>query len=245
MSNDEVSSTAETQEFSPARKVAADEADSGGFLRRFGRRALVPAIFFAVGVVVALLGERLIGGLFFSETETRVQAFEDWRLVCPPAVATPVAAPAPPPPAEGQPAPPPPAATTEIPPCTLTVEVVNQGGSVVALTMNDPTSRLVVTVPHGVALEPGLGFAVGTETMRIHPFETCTTVGCFAHVPVDAETLVLMRDSTGGQITVVPRTTAEPQPVNIPFSLNGFAEGHAALAREHARRSSVWRFLSR
>jgi invasion protein IalB len=235
------------------------------------RKILFPALFFLAGVVVALAGERVISAFSGTDNETRVQAFEDWRLVCPPAVAVP--APAPPaaqPPAAAEtpaasttpgdpaaapaaapapaptPAPTPAAQTAQIPPCTLTIEVVNQQGVLVALGMNDPTSRLVVTVPHGIALEPGLGFSVGGEPMRIHPFETCTQVGCIAHVPVDAETLQLMRDSTEGQITVQPRTGQQQQPVNIPFSLNGFAEGHAALAREHARRtSSVWRFLNR
>jgi invasion protein IalB len=229
----------------------AEEPKGRNFARSaagIGRKIAFPALFFVAGVVVALIGERLIGAIFGGEdNETRVQAYEDWRLVCPPAVAVaPPAPPPPPPPAEGEAAPPPPPApVAEVPPCSLTIEVVNQAGSIVALAMNDPNSRLVVTVPHGVALEPGLGFAIGTEGMRIHPYETCTAVGCVAHVPVDADTLRLMQQSMAGEITVVPRNVQQPEPVKIPFSLNGFAEGHAALAREAASRTSVWRFLSR
>jgi invasion protein IalB len=249
MTDDDVSSTAETQRVpvaSPEMDTAAEPKNRNfaGTAAGIGRKIAFPALFLVIGGVVALLGERLIDALFVTENETRVQAFEDWRLVCPPAVVPP-APPPPPPPAEGETAPPAPPVPTEIPPCALTIEVVNNAGALVALAMNDPSSRIVVTVPHGVALEPGLGFAVGTEAMRIHPYETCTAVGCVAHVPADAETLRLMQESTGGEITVVPRNVAQPEPVKIPFSLNGFAEGHAALAREAARRSSVWRFLSR
>src|SRR5687768_10021973 len=104
MSYDDVSSTAETQRV-PAASGEMDTAERGERRSRFGsagataRRFAVPALFFIAGAVVALIGERLISGIFGSEeTETRVQAFEDWRLVCPPAVPTPVAAPPPPPP---------------------------------------------------------------------------------------------------------------------------------------------------
>ena len=192
----------------------------GATAGRVARRSIVPAIFFVLGGVVALLGERLIG-VGEGEGETRVMTFDDWRLVCPPA-------------------------TTENAQCSLTQEVVrDQGGTLlVMLSMNNPAlgSNLSVTVPHGVLLDPGLGFSSGDESPKVRPYETCTPLGCVAHVPMDAATLKSLQENTRGQVLVVPGNGA---PVTIPFSLRGFAQGYAELAREQARRNSIWGFLAR
>jgi invasion protein IalB len=188
-------------------------------LSHIARRALVPVLCLIAGGAIALIGERLI---FRSgdANETRVLAFQDWRLVCPP---------------ESQ-------ANAR---CTLSQEIVRQeGGTLVMLALNNTAadSRLVVTVPHGVMLDPGVGFASGKDTMKVHPYETCTQAGCFAYVPLDAATLKSMQDNMAGQVVVVP---ANGQPVAIPFSLRGFKEGREQLAEELGRRGSVFGFLTR
>jgi invasion protein IalB len=46
-----------------------------------------------------------------------------------------------------------------------------------------------------------------------------------------------------GQVAVAAPNSQ--QPVNIPFSLRGFAEGYSQLQRAKSRRSGVFSFLTR
>ena len=72
---------------------------------------------------------------------------------------------------------------------------------------------------------------------------TCTNIGCIALVTVDADTLKALQSNMAGQVSVAAPNNA--QPVNIPFSLKGFADGYASLVREHARRTGFFSFLNR
>jgi invasion protein IalB len=172
-----------------------------------------------LGAVIGAVADRLLSGP--ASNEVRVRTFMDWRVICPPV-------------------------TPETPNCALTEDVLRDTGGILAtISMNDPSAngQLSLTVPHGVLLESGLGFSIGTEPMRVRPYETCTTMGCVALVTVDADTLKSLSSNMQAQFTVaVPNT---PQPVNVPFSLNGFADGYAELKRAKARRTSFFRLLYR
>jgi invasion protein IalB len=193
---------------------------------------LVPALCFLAGVVVALGAERLLTMARGNPQETRVLSYQDWRVICSPAMPA-VAAVSATVATETTPARP---ATPAIPAvaatCRMVQDVVRpEGGSLLQIALPlDTMDRLMVTVPHGVMLEPGLGFAVGQgATPAVHPYLACTEAGCVASVPLDAATLKLMRENTDGRVSVVP---GNGTPVGIPFSLRGFANGYAALARE-------------
>lgn len=180
--------------------------------------AVIALVLLVVGGVV--VGQRLIGGSA-PPNETRVTTFTDWRVICPPYN-----------PAQ--------------PNCALTLDVLREtGGVLLTVSMLDPApnSSLSVTVPHGVALDAGMGFSVGPDPMRVRPFETCNNTGCIALVTVDVDTLRSLSANMGGQVVVA--VAGNTQPVTIPFSLNGFAEGYADLQRAKARRTSVFGFLNR
>lgn len=189
--------------------------------RSWGRIALYTGIVLALliaGGALALVGERVM--LAKAQNEVRIQTFEDWRVICPPLAQRDA-------------------------PCALTQDVNRDlGGTIVALSLDsaDPGATMSVTVPHGILLEPGLGFSVGNDPMRVRPYETCGPVGCFAVVTLDADTLKALQSNETGQVVVVPGAGA---PVTVPFSLKGFTEGHAALARAASRRNSFWAFLDR
>ena len=176
-------------------------------------------LLLVAGGVITLLGQGLLGG--GSPNETRVTTFSDWRLVCPPV-------------------------TPATPNCALTTEVMRDtGGTFLTLSMTDPKpgSTLSLTVPHGVMLEPGIAFTVGNEPARVRPYETCTNVGCIALVTVDADLLKALEANMNGQVSVAAPNN--PQPLAIPFSLKGFAEGYGALERASARRTGFFSFLTR
>lgn len=188
---------------------------------RTALRAALVVLILLVGGVLALIGERLLGGGSAPPNETRITTFTDWRVICPPYNPT-------------------------QPNCALTLDVLREtGGILLTVSMLDPApnSSLSLTVPHGVALDAGLGFTVGTDPMRVRPFETCNNTGCIALVTVDADTLRSLSTNMGGQVTVA--VAGNTQPVTIPFSLNGFAAGYEELQRAKARRTSSLGFLGR
>lgn len=192
------------------------------------RIALILSVAIALlvaGGVITLVGQRLLAG-GISVNEVRITSYQDWRILCP-------------------------AVTPATPNCTLTTEVTRDAGNgtpagtLLTLQISDPApgGTLTVIVPHGVLLEPGLAFTIGTDPMRVRPYETCSNAGCIAMVTVDADTLKSLRSNTAGQVTVAAPNTQ--QPVNIPFSLKGFSDGYGALEREHARRTGIFSFLTR
>ena len=189
-------------------------------VRSMLRGALV-VLLLLVGGVLALIGERLLGAGGAAPNETRVTTFTDWRVICPPY-------------------------NPQQPNCALTLDVLREtGGVLLTVSMLDPApnSSLSLTVPHGVALDAGVGFTVGTDPMRVRPFETCNNTGCIALVTVDADTLKSLSTNMGGQVVVA--VAGNTSPVTIPFSLNGFADGYAELQRAKASRTGFFSFLSR
>src|SRR5262249_51853394 len=158
----------------------------------------IVVLLLIAGGVIALLGERLLGGGGGGANEVRVTPYQDWRIICPPA---------------GQ------AGAV----CTLNSDVLRDtGGPLMSLVLRDPAvgSNLSITVPHGVQLDAGLGFSAGDTGLTVRPYETCTAAGCFAFVPMNADTLKSLEANMTGQVVVaLPGNTS---PVSIPFSLRGF-----------------------
>lgn len=183
-------------------------------------RVALVVLILLVGGVAALIGERLFGSPP-PPNETRVSTFTDWRVICPPFNPT-------------------------QPNCALTLDVLRDtGGVLLTVSMLDPAPNtpLSVTVPHGVALDAGMGFSVGTDPMRVRPFETCNNTGCVALVTADADTLKSLSTNMAGQVVVA--VAGNTSPVTIPFSLNGFSAGYEELQRAKARRTSFFGFLNR
>jgi len=202
------------------RMVMRERSWKNWFSLNNALRGLLAVVLLFAGGVMALVGERLLGGGAGAANETRVTTFQDWRVVCPPV-------------------------STATPNCALTIDVLRDTGGVlmtVAMVDPEPAQRqLSLTVPHGVALDSGLGFTIGTEPMRVRPYEMCNNAGCIALVTVDADTLRSLSSNMQGQVVVaVPGNT---QPVTIPFSLRGFGDGYAELTRAKARRTSRLGFL--
>jgi len=207
-------------EISHPRSRVSGRRLAGANWRRIAKRTGIGVVLLAAGGVMALAGERLFGG-GIAPNEVRVTTFQDWRVICPPL-------------------------TEATPNCALTADVLRDtGGILLTISMTDPApgSSLSLTVPHGVLLEPGLGFTIGSEPVRVRPYETCTNTGCIALVTVDADTLKSLSANMGGQIAVAAPNSQ--QPVNIPFSLKGFAECYGELQRAKARRTGLFGFLNR
>ena len=191
----------------------------GGSLGRWALRAGIVILLLAAGAVIGLAGERLLGGS--APNELRISTFQDWRVICPPL-------------------------TQATPNCALTSDVMRDtGGTLLTLSVLDPTpgKEISLTVPHGVLLAPGMGFAIGNVPTRVRPYETCSNQGCIALVTIDADTLKALNGNMGGHVSVAVPNNA--QPINIPFSLKGFPDGFAELQRAKSRRTGMLSFLNR
>ncbi len=103
----------------------------------------------------------------------------------------------------------------------------NVGLSVIVLRTADREARLLrVLAPLGVLLPNGLGLNVdGTDLGRV-AFVRCLPNGCIAEVELDEDIIKVLSEGTDA-IFVVFKTPEEG--VGIPVSLNGFADGFAAL----------------
>ena len=178
-----------------------------------------------LGVIIAalLIGAGSLGTIVMQHVnragrdEVTVTGFHDWRVICP-------------------------AAKQKDVKCVLNMDVMREQGDTLlrfSLTQADSNPNLMITVPHGVLIDQGVGLSVTGVDMKVRPYETCDNIGCIANLAVDEQTLNAMKTNEKAQIVVVP---GNGQPVSIPFSLNGFADGYAELRSANSSRS-FWSFL--
>lgn len=173
------------------------------------------SILMAVGAFVLGVGVAL-GGFYLSRdaNESTATTYGDWKLSCPPRAD-----------AAAQ--------------CVLTQDVMQGGTGATLVHMQlvgaQNARRLLIVVPHGVLIKPGLGLAVGNEPLRVLHYQTCDSVGCLAYLPLDASTLDSLHDAEAGRIIIVLRDGKE---LAYPCSLRGFAKGLGAFSWASFKRSS-------
>lgn len=85
---------------------------------------------------------------------------------------------------------------------------------------------LIVTLPLGVALRPGIQIKVDKAEPRRMIFETCTNIGCRAGLLLDSK--VLNEFKTGAQAGVSFFNLRGKQ-LNVPLSLTGFTKAVGSL----------------
>ena len=84
---------------------------------------------------------------------------------------------------------------------------------------------VLITVPLGVALPPGIGLRVDSgEPIRI-PYERCVPSGCIAGFPLEDSLINQFRRGTRAEI----RLHDGVQAIGLPVSLMGFTAGFNAL----------------
>lgn len=103
---------------------------------------------------------------------------------------------------------------------------------------NKQEASLVVTVPLGVLLRPGLGIRLGGEPIKSYAFSTCTQEGCVVVTPLDKK----LRDTllTSQDATLVLATPQERNGVEFAVSMKGFVQAYNAYKTGEAKRKSLW-----
>ncbi len=115
--------------------------------------------------------------------------------------------------------------------CQLSQMIVTQEGNVVAnLMVRVPADKknleTIVRLPLGIFLPAGATLKVDDNVPLQLNFRSCKRNGCYARGPVSAEMLADLQK--GKQLNVNFKNLAE-RPVDVSFSLNGFAEACAKI----------------
>ncbi len=92
-------------------------------------------------------------------------------------------------------------------------------------------------LPLGVTISKGATIVAGENTLSSIKFVRCERDGCYVEVPVPA-TLIESLSMIEGSTMITVWAYIEDQPIDLPLSLNGFAEAIAAM-QEYARVNAV------
>ncbi len=179
-----------------------------------------------VGGVALLLG-LLVGWMVrgvttYNPKAAMVSTYEDWRIACP-------------------------AAESKESWCELTTDIVDaQQNSTIArmvITTDKDNKQLVgFTLPHGVALEAGMGIQFGKEPPKVYQYRTCNNQGCIATMPFDEKMATSLK---GDNDMKVMFATLEGKPVVEPVSLKGYSKALAIWKSAEAKRHNwFWRLWS-
>lgn len=122
--------------------------------------------------------------------------------------------------------------------CFILQKLVNKDNNQVIMTVavaylgEKQIPAVVLTVPLGVFLPPGLNFAIADAPPVKVVVETCTEQGCRGGTPLSDEMLAAMRKGTKAEVTVVIQPPdGKRRTLNLPISLNGFTAGFASLKK--------------
>jgi invasion protein IalB len=178
----------------------------------------------AATLIVGLgLGWAVRGVAGYSSTTQSMTTFDSWRVACPAAIQKDVS-------------------------CEMVQDILDsQSHSEVARIAigKPPGGKLMidVTMPLGVALEPGVGLVVGTDPMRTAKYRTCTQQGCIVDIAVDDKLQTSLDAGKDGRLLFAGAN--DNKPIAIPLSLKGYGDAKRAFNRDEAKRGSwFWRMWS-
>jgi invasion protein IalB len=111
--------------------------------------------------------------------------------------------------------------------CAVRLEVVDSTGqqllasATVQTKQDDPKMLLIISVPPGMLLQPGVQVVVDTNKPMPMAYSVCVPNACYADMDFTAENLKALR--AGKQFTIAAINEAGQQ-VSMPISLTGFAK---------------------
>lgn len=116
--------------------------------------------------------------------------------------------------------------------CFITQAAVDEDGEPVmqiSIGVIDGERVMVIHLPLGLDLRPGILFQVGDGLQREFPFQTCLPNGCRVIARVDQEMLAALRGGTSFRVGV--KTVESDRAAAIEGSLMGFTAGFNAVTQ--------------
>jgi invasion protein IalB len=181
------------------------------------RRSLLIVLVGVLCLLVGWIGRSVLTGPP-SDSDT-VTAYDTWQVICPSAKAK-----------DGA--------------CGIVREVIDDktsqrvGRIALGREKGKKDETLVLTVPLGVFLRPGLGFRLGGEPVKSYQYSTCSAEGCMVVTPLDQklrDTLLAAQDAT-----LIIATPQDRDGIEFTFSMKGFVKAEKAYRTGEAKRKSLW-----
>ncbi len=97
---------------------------------------------------------------------------------------------------------------------------------VIARVFKDKTGVLVLSLPKGVFLAPGVSLRIDKGKLIRYPFETCDESGCHTGLKLSKKLLSSLKRGTQASIIFYD---SRQKPVLANLSLEGFTKAYAAL----------------
>jgi invasion protein IalB len=96
----------------------------------------------------------------------------------------------------------------------------------VGIAPDDQTPTVIVSLPLGISLPPGITIQIDDGKKANFPVERCQPEGCRAGMKLREATIDQL--TAGTQLTITFHD-GERKPITVPLSLDGFAESFQAL----------------
>ena len=188
-------------------------------MKNLTERLVVGGVALLVGLI---LGWMVRGVSSYSADSAVVTPLDDWRVACP-------------------------AASAKDASCEVSSDIVDkqQGSPIARISITndkDGAKMIGFVLPHGVALEAGMGLRIGKDPVKIFPYRTCNTVGCLATAPFDDKLASSLKANTEVAILFA---TLEGKPIAEAVSMKGFSKSYALWRSSDSKRHSwFWRLWS-
>jgi invasion protein IalB len=188
-------------------------------MKNMTERLVVGGVALLAGL---LLGWMVRGVATYNTHAATVAAYDDWRVACP-------------------------AAETKEGICEMSSDVVDpsQNSPIARITItHDKTGKALIgfMLPHGVALEAGMGLQIGKDPVKVIQYRTCTQVGCIATADLDDKLSDALRNASDAKILFA---SLDGKPVGEAISFKGYRKSFSALKSSEARRKNwFWRLWS-
>lgn len=86
-----------------------------------------------------------------------------------------------------------------------------------------------ISVPLGIAVQPGVVLQAGSFTSKAMPYRRCDQAGCYVEMLIDNSTIDQL--SHGGDSAMVKVTGVDGKKYDLKFSLKGFSAAHDSMAQ--------------
>jgi len=181
------------------------------------KRIIVVVLVILGGVIVGWVGRGVLTGP--PSDSANMVAYQTWQVICP-------------------------SSKEKDGACEIVREVIDEkagqrvGRIAIGLEKNKKEPSMVLTVPLGVMLRPGLGVRLGADPVKSYPYATCSAEGCMVVTPFDQK----LKDSllAAQDAALVVATPQDRSGVEVPFSMKGFVEAYKAYRTGEAKRKFLW-----
>ena len=116
--------------------------------------------------------------------------------------------------------------------CIMLQNLVLQAGGHTVLQLsigippNDGVPTVLISLPLGISLPPGISIRIDSGDARNFPVERCEPDGCRAGIKVRKQTVQQLRQ---GEILEITFFDNQRQPISMPLSLDGFGNAFDVL----------------